>query len=53
MKDRIEEILGTTKGKNETWKDVFNRINSERGFDPKTLVLILATILDHEESRSG
>ena len=53
MKDRIEEILGTTKGKNETWKDVFNRINSERGFDPKTLVLILATILDNEETKTN
>ena len=51
----IEEALGTIRGENEDWTDVFARVNSERGLDLKTVtkvvISILETLDDQEENR--
>jgi len=42
----VEEALGTTKSIEESWKDVFARINKTRGIDIKTLVNVIISILE-------
>ena len=43
---RIENILGTTKEENESWEDVFKRVNEERGIDIKILSGLVCYLLE-------
>ena len=43
--NKIEEILGTTK-ENETWADVFKRIDAVNGIDVRTLTRVVVAILE-------
>ena len=42
----IYEALGTTKTDNETWTELFDRLNSTRGIDIKTIIKVLIYILE-------
>jgi hypothetical protein len=44
--NKIEEILGTTKGEYETWADVFKRIDEANGIDVRTLTRVVVAILE-------
>ncbi len=44
--NKIEEALDTIKSKDETWADVFARINKTRGVDIKTLTKVVICILE-------
>jgi hypothetical protein len=48
---KVEEALKTTKDKNETWQDVFDRINKYRGIDVKTLTNVVIAILEELEAK--
>ena len=49
----VEEALGTYKGKDESWADVFARINKTRGLDTKTLARVIICILEELYGEKG
>lgn len=51
--NKIEEILGTVKESNETWEDVFKRIDSGGGIDFKTITKIVVYILGELDERTN
>lgn len=51
MKEKVEDALGTLKGEDETWGDVFDRINTERGVDVKTIFKVLVCILEELDTK--
>lgn len=51
MKQKIEEYLGTVMGVEETWDTFFARLERDGRVDVKTLVKIMAIILEELERR--
>ena len=50
---KIEEALHTIKGNNETWKDVFTRLDSAGCIDIKTLTNVIICILEELDEKKG
>jgi len=51
---KVETALDTFKGDNESWTDVFARVNTEAGVDHKTMIKVIISILevlDDQEKR--
>lgn len=44
--NKIETALDTIKGKDETWKEVFARVDKTRGLDTKTLTKVVVAIVE-------
>lgn len=49
---KIEEILGTLKGDNETWAQVFARVDTQGGIDIKTLTKVVIYLLEEQDGRT-
>ncbi len=52
FEQEVEKALGTIKG-NDTWKQVFDRINVNRGIDLKTVTDVLICILEDRDDRKS
>ena len=47
----IYEALGTIKSEDETWQNVFDRLNATRGIDHKTLIKVIIYILEQLDDK--
>ena len=49
MQKKLELALDTYKDKNETWEQVFDRVGTERGIDPKVIIKVLLVLIEQLE----
>lgn len=50
--NKLETILGTVKGENESWQDVFARVDATGGIDIKTLTKVVIYLLEEQDGRN-
>lgn len=51
LKYQLLTVLNTVKNDEETWSQLFERYDKEKGFDQKTSMSVLALIIEYLEEK--